>query len=300
MEIGYIGLGVMGEPLVRRLLAHHRVRVFDLDRGAVDRLVEHGAVASDGVADLSQSVDLVFLCVPTSDHVRSIVLGEHGVLAHARRGTVIIDQTTGDPTVTRELARMAEDHGLGLIDAPISGRPEEILEGNVTIMVGADSKSFERTRSALESITDRIFHLGDVGTGQVMKLSNNMLSAIQRVVTLEAVALATKNGIEPATAVEVMLASSGRNFFMEKFLKPHIITGHLASGFTLGLQHKDMRLACQLGLDSSVVLPFGNLVREFLQMCINEHGRDTQVNAAALVMDRIQGTHVVPEDYSLE
>ena len=139
-----------------------------------------------------------------------------------------------------------------------------------------------------------VFHAGDFGTGYVAKLANNLLFAGQRLMTLEAVAMAAKNGLEPAKAVEILMAGSSRNFFLEHTMLPRILTGQLNSGFTLGLSHKDVRLATELGIASEVPMLFGNLVREFYQMCINEHGRDAQVNAAALVMDRLAGTRVVP------
>jgi 3-hydroxyisobutyrate dehydrogenase len=112
--------------------------------------------------------------------------------------------------------------------------------------------------------------------------------------SLEALALAVKNGIDPQRACEILLAGGARNSFIEKWLAPEITKGNLASGFTLGLMYKDVRLACQLGSDSEVPLFFGSLTREFYQMCIREMGAEAQVHSAALVIDRLAGTQVVP------
>jgi 3-hydroxyisobutyrate dehydrogenase len=146
----------------------------------------------------------------------------------------------------------------------------------------------------LECISRNLFHAGGVGAGHVMKLVNNHLSGAQRLLSLEAMALAVKNGIDPERACEILLAGGARNAFMEKFMAPHIIKGRLDVGFTLALMHKDMRQACDLGSASGVPLFFGNLAREFYQMCISERGGDAQVHTAALVMDRLAGTHMVP------
>jgi 3-hydroxyisobutyrate dehydrogenase len=161
-------------------------------------------------------------------------------------------------------------------------------------MVGADDEQYERAQPILAAISPNLFHVGAVGAGHVMKLVNNMLSGAQRLLTMEAVALATKNGIDPQKACETLMAGGARNSFLEKFMVPHILKGNLSPGFTLGLMHKDVNLACQLGSDSGVPLFFGNLAREFFQMCIGEMGRDAQVHTAALVIDRMAGTHMVP------
>ena len=130
----------------------------------------------------------------------------------------------------------------------------------------------------------------------MIKLSNNMLSGVNRAVSLEALALAVKNGVDPQKALEIILASSGRNFYLETFVGSHILTGKLKSGFTLALLHKDIRLACELGTATGVPMYFGSLAKEFFQVCMNDQGREAEVNSAALVMDRLAGTHVVPVD----
>jgi 3-hydroxyisobutyrate dehydrogenase len=225
-----------------------------------------------------------------------VIFGENGIANTAKPGTLIVDQTTGDPTATRAMAAELEARGPQLMDAPVSGGARGADAGTIAIMIGATPAQFERIQPVLRGISPNLFHAGGIGTGHVAKLANNLLSGGQRLLSLEAMALAVKNGIEPKRALEIILASGGRNLYMEKFM-PNIINGKLASGFTLGLLHKDVRLACQLGDDSGVIMFFGNLAKEFYQMALNEMGPDVQVNAVALTMDRLAGTHVVPADY---
>jgi 3-hydroxyisobutyrate dehydrogenase len=289
----------MGGALARRLQLHHGLVVYDQSAACVQRMVDLGSTAASNLANLADRCDVIFLCLPTSEHVRKVIFGEHGLAISAKPGTLIVDQTSGDPTAQRAMAVDLLKRGIELIDAPVSGGPMGADAGTIAIMVGADLAQYARIQPILQTISPNLFHAGGVGTGHVAKLANNLLSAGQRLMSLEAVALAVKNGIAPEKAVEIMLAGSGRNFYMEKFMRSHIITGKLNSGFTLGLLHKDVRLACQLGVESDVTMLFGNLVREFYQLTINDMGRDTQVNAVALTMDRFAGTHVVPTDYSL-
>jgi 3-hydroxyisobutyrate dehydrogenase len=126
-----------------------------------------------------------------------------------------------------------------------------------------------------------------------MKLVNNLLSCTQRVLTFEAMALAAKNGVEPLRALEILLAGGGRNMFLERVMGPYLLAGKLGPGFTLGLAHKDLRLACQLGMDSQVPMFFGNLARELYATYVSEMGYDAKVDMAAVVVDRRAGTHVV-------
>ncbi|CAN7611088.1 NAD(P)-dependent oxidoreductase [Pseudorhodoferax sp. LjRoot39] len=299
MDIGYIGLGNMGGALARRLQLQHPLKVYDRDADSVQRMVERGATRAESLKDLATACDVIVLCLPTSDHVRSVLLGPDGIAASARPGTLVVDQTSGDPTVTRAIAAELAARGIEMVDAPVSGGPAGADAGTIAIMVGADARQFDRIGPVLRAISPNVFHAGDVGCGHVVKLANNLLSAGTRLMTLEAMALAVKNGVEGEKALAIMMASGGRNFWMEKYMADYILTGKLKAAFALGLLHKDVRLACQLGQDSSMPMLFGNLAKDFYQMALNEYSFDAPVNVVALTMDRIAGSHVVPDGYSI-
>jgi 3-hydroxyisobutyrate dehydrogenase len=298
MSIGYVGLGNMGGPLARRLQLQHKLFVYDVRASSVQRMAEAGASPCASLGELAGHCDLILLCLPTSTEVRSVIFGDGGLATSAKPGTLIVDQTTGDPTATRGMAEELAPRGIELIDAPVSGGPRGADAGTIAIMVGASPDQYARVLPVLQAISPNTFHAGGVGTGHVAKVVNNMLSGAQRLISFEGLALAIKNGIEPQKALEIILASSGRNFYLEHF-GSRIISGKLESGFTLGLIHKDVRLATQLGVDSGVPLLLGNVAREFYQLCISLMGREAQVNSAALVMDRLAGTQVVPPDYTI-
>jgi 3-hydroxyisobutyrate dehydrogenase len=300
MRVGYVGLGHMGSALAARLLREHELLVNDVNPNAAERIAAQGAIPCARPSEIAARADVILLCLPTSAEVQAVIFGENGLVAGSKPGTLIIDQTTGDPAATRAMAAELAGSGLDLIDAPVSGGPAAADAGTIAIMVGASPLQYARAEPVLRSISPNLFHAGGVGAGHVIKLANNMLSAAQRAFTMEAVALAARNGIDPRLAVEIMMASSGRNFFLEHFMGSHIVTGKLHSGFSLGLLYKDVRLATQLGVDSGAVMFFGNVVKEFYRTCINLMGEDAEVNTAALVMDRIAGTQVVPPDFSLD
>jgi len=300
MNIGYVGLGNMGGALAGRLQLTFPLLVHDQSEAAVQRLAEKGATPCAGLGDLASRCDVIMLCMPTSDEVRKVIFGEGGLVAAVKPGTVIADQTSGDPNATRAMAAELAQRGVDLVDAPVSGGTRGAEKGTIAIMVGAAPEQYARIHRVLTAISPNVFHAGGVGAGHTIKLVNNLISGAQRLLTMEGVALAAKNGVEPQKAVEILVSGGGRNAYLEKMMGPRILNGKLGVGFTLGLAHKDVRLACQLGIDSGVPMFFGNLTRELLLLCISEMGRDAQVDTAALVVDRHAGTQVVPSDYSTE
>jgi 3-hydroxyisobutyrate dehydrogenase len=169
--------------------------------------------------------------------------------------------TTGDPNATRAMAKELAAQGITLIDAPVSGGPHGADAGTIAIMVGASSEMFARVRPVFEVISPNIFHCGDVGTGQVMKLVNNVVTASIRTITFEAVTMGVKNGL---------------------------------ASFTLGLMHKDVRLATELGVASGSPMLVAGLVREMYQTAINEHGADGDVNLMIRLFEHQSKVKVVP------
>jgi 3-hydroxyisobutyrate dehydrogenase len=192
------------------------------------------------------------------------------------------------------MARELAGRGVELIDAPVSGGARGAQDGTIAIMVGAAPEQYERIHPILAAVSPNVFHAGDVGAGHTIKLVNNLLSATQRLLTFEAVALAAKNGVEPRRAVEILTAGGGNTAYLERIMGPLVLDGKLDMGFTLGLAHKDLRLACELGAESAVPMLFGNLARELYQLHISELGYDTKVDRAAQTVDRLAGTQVVP------
>lgn len=298
MRLGYIGLGNMGGALAARLAPGGDVYAFDMNAEAVAAQVSLGAAAAPDLRSVAKECDVIFLCLPTSAHVRQVIFGPDGLSGDLRPGTVIIDQTSGDPRETRQINDELASLGVDLVDAPVSGGPVRAAEGTIAIMVGCADEQYARVQTLLHRISPNVCRAGELGSGHAVKLVNNLVSGIIRWATLEGVALAAKLGVCPQSAVEIMSAGGARNDWMAAVMGPQILNGNLANGFSIGLAHKDLKVACELADAASVPLLLGNLTREIYRMCVNEWGYDTKVDATALMMDRMAGTHVVPADYT--
>ena len=269
------------------------MRVYDLKPENMAKLADKGGTASQSPKALAAECDVVMTCLPTSKEVREAIFGPDGIAAGMKRGGIIADMTTGDLNATRAMAKELQGAGITLIDAPVSGGPHGADAGTIAIMIGASAEVFGRVRSVFEVISPNIFHCGDVGTGHVMKLVNNVVAASVRTVTFEAVAMGIKNGLSFKTCAEVLAKSSGRSYSTEVTL-PCMVSGNAAANFTLGLMHKDVRLATELGVASGSPMIVAGVVRELFQTALNEHGADGDVNLIIRLFERQSKVKVVP------
>jgi 3-hydroxyisobutyrate dehydrogenase len=277
MEIGYVGLGSMGGAIARRMLLSRKLRVSDLLPDRVSALAQAGAVPAQDLTSLAAASDVVCLCLPTSTEVREAIFGATGLAGGLKAGAVVADMTTGDPLATKAMARELASRGIDMIDAPVSGGPDGAAAGTLAIMVGASRDLFEKVRPVFESVSPNVFHMGEVGAGQTMKLVNNLLLAGCKLMTYEVMALAVKNGLDAKLCAQVLQKSSGRNATTERTLQG-TIDGVLRGTFSLALMSKDVRLANQLGQDTAIPMLLGRLVQELHQVALNNHGPDADAN----------------------
>ena len=295
--IAFIGLGIMGRPMAKNLLkAGHQLIVHDVVRGSVDEVVANGAARGESSSDVASKSEIVITMLPDGPDVEAAVFGPAGVLEGARKGCILVDMSSISPMVSQKIGAACAAKGVEFLDAPVSGGPQYAAAGTIAIMAGCTAQQYTRIEPTLKSISPNVFHCGDVGTGHVAKVCNNLMAASQRLLTFEVVALAVKNGLAPEQAVEVMLKSSGRNYTLDVTMRRHILPGELFQGFTLGLMHKDVGLAMQLAASSGVPLFFGGLVRQFYQSIINERGADADVNYAVKVFERLADVQITPAD----
>jgi 3-hydroxyisobutyrate dehydrogenase-like beta-hydroxyacid dehydrogenase len=247
LRVGFIGLGLMGKPMTYNLLkAGFPVVVYNRSRPKVDELVAAGAGAAESPADLTSRVDIVCSCVPKPPDVVKVYLGAGGVLEQARAGQVLIDMSTIDAGTHQQVAAAAATKGAGYLDAPVSGGTSGARDGTLTIMVGGDAAHLETARPVLEAMGKRIYHVGPVGSGAVVKLINNMLGGIHTLAAAEALVLGTKAGIDPALLTSIIMESSGASRGMAG-TSATALSGNFAPGFMIDLAAKDLRLAIDLG-----------------------------------------------------
>ncbi len=263
-ELGYVGLGVMGSSIVRRLLdAGHDVTVWNRTREKAEPLLEAGARWAESPREVAERGEIVFTMVTNTDAVRAVADGPNGILAGLGPGKVYVDMSTASPANTRELAGQVAATGAEMLDAPVSGTSITVEQGKASLMVGGDADTVERARTVLEAIGPRVIHVGPNGAAVTMKIAVNLSLAVQMLAFSEGVLLAEKTGIPRETAVEVMLASVIASP-MVAYRGP-LVLGHPEEvWFDCRMMQKDMNLALELGRKLEVPLPTTAVTNELL------------------------------------
>ncbi|WP_288823776.1 NAD(P)-dependent oxidoreductase [uncultured Paraburkholderia sp.] len=277
MVIGYIGLGALGGALARRLLATHSLCVWDVNTAAVDAMQKLGAQRASTAAELARCSDVVLLCLPRSADVQQVTFGPHGLAEGLAERAVIIDQTSGDPAVTRTIGAKLSTRGIHMLDAPVSGSPSTVTAGNSTIMVSGPYDLFERVSPIFSAITSNVIHCGTrLGDAQAMKLVNNTMNAGCRLATLEVVAMGKKMGLSLEAMTDVVNKGSGRNS-TSKTMLPALIEGRQSTQFALSLMLKDLNQGVALGMGCGAPMPIASVVRGLLQVGVNTLGESAQL-----------------------
>ena len=252
MKIAFIGLGNMGAPMARNLIkAGHQLNLFDLNQTVLAELAALGGHISVSPKDAAQGSELVITMLPAAAHVRSVYLNEDGVLAGIAQGVPAVDCSTIDPQTIRDVAATAAKQGVVLGDAPVSGGTGGAQAGTLTFMVGASAEHFEVLTPVLAQMGKNIVHCGDVGTGQIAKICNNMLLGISMIGVAEAMALGNSLGIDTGVLAGIINSSTGRCWSSEVYNPwPGIVeTAPASRGYTGGfgaeLMLKDLGLATE-------------------------------------------------------
>ncbi|WP_420104021.1 NAD(P)-dependent oxidoreductase [Bosea sp. (in: a-proteobacteria)] len=254
--IAFIGLGQMGLPMARRLIAAgFSVRGADPAEAARAALVEAGGSAFSAAKQAVAGADAVITMLPTGRIVREALLGPGGAAAALSEGTPVIDMSSSAPTDTVSLAAELSPMGLVLLDAPVSGGVKRAIDGSLAIMVGGPAEAVERVRPVLEAMGKSIFATGPIGSGHAMKALNNYVSAAGLIAACEALLVGGRFGLAPDTIVDVLNASTGRNNSTEVKMKPFIISEAYNSGFSLALMAKDLHIAADLAEHLELPLP---------------------------------------------
>ena len=249
-RIGFIGVGNMGGPMARNLLkARHEVKAFDLVAAALDRAVGYGASAAESATNAARGVDIVVTMLPAGKHVRAVYLGDDGVIAVADPNTLFIDSSTIDVATAREVITAAEDKGMAMIDAPVSGGVGGAEAASLTFMCGGGDGSFQRAKPYLEQMGRTIVHTGGPGNGQAAKICNNMILAISMIGVGEAFVLAEKLGLDHQTLFDVASTASAQCWALTSYCPvPGPVPASPANrefqaGFTAANMLKDLRLS---------------------------------------------------------
>jgi 3-hydroxyisobutyrate dehydrogenase len=259
--LAFVGIGNMGAPMAANLSrAGFAVTAVDADadRASAWAAVNGGASAVR-LADVVTACDAVVTMLPTGAEVRE-VLADPAVLASAPPGLVAIDMSSADPVATRALGADLAEHGIALVDAPVSGGVPRATDGTLAIMVGGEPGAVERARPVLAAMGDRVFDVGGLGHGHAMKSLNNFVAGTAFVACCEALVVGQRFGLDPTTMFEIMNVSTGRCFNTDLVMRQHVVSGEFASGFALGLLAKDVGIADGLAHEMGASTPLADLV----------------------------------------
>jgi 2-hydroxymethylglutarate dehydrogenase len=265
MQLGFIGVGNMGNPMAGNLQkAGHRLCVHDLRRESATNLEASGAQWANNAQEAATRADVVFLSLPMPADVERAVLAETGVLAGMASGSTIIDMSTNAPAVVQRLAAQTKANGVTFLDAPVSGGVRGARNATLAIMVGGDRAVYEKHESLLKVIGANVFYVGESGAGNVAKLINNMLAFINMMGTAEALVLGAKAGVDPNILWQVVKASSGNSFVWESGARA-IMRDRLAPTFTVDLASKDIGLVTSLAQELGVPLAIGEVTETLIR-----------------------------------
>ena len=284
-HIGFIGLGVMGKPMAKHLLAAgHTLTVHNRSRGAVDELATAGAAPAATPAEVARASSVIITMLPDTPDVEHVIAGDHGVLAGLQKSAIVIDMSSVSPVATERLAKLIGDKGGSMLDAPVSGGEIGAKNATLTIMVGGDEKVFERARPILSCMgkPESVTYIGPSGSGQVTKLCNQICIAANLAGVAEAYSLAKANGLEPARVRQALLGGFAASKVME-FHGNRMITGDYKPGFFVRLFQKDLRLAVEANMATGVTMPVTSVVTQFVNAYVAAGGGELDCAAAAEV-----------------
>ncbi|WP_422477348.1 2-hydroxy-3-oxopropionate reductase [Pleomorphochaeta sp. DL1XJH-081] len=265
MKIGFIGLGIMGKPMAKNLLkAGHDVVVFDIMKANVDELVTAGATAGSSSADVASQVPLVITMLPNSPHVKSVVMGEKGVLEGASAGLKLVDMSSIAPLASQEIEKACAAKGVKMLDAPVSGGEPKAIDGSLAIMVGGDKALFEELKDILLVMGASAVHCGTIGAGNTTKLANQIIVGLNIAAVAEAFTMVKKAGVDPQLVFEAIKGGLAGSTVMNA-KAPMMIEGNFKPGFKIDLHIKDLANAMDTGHGVGSPLPLTAAVREMME-----------------------------------
>ncbi|MCP5364500.1 MAG: NAD(P)-dependent oxidoreductase [Hyphomicrobiales bacterium] len=261
--IGFVGLGAMGLPMAVRLIeAGYQVRGFDVSDAALSRLIEVGGTACTSPVATAKGASAVITMLPNSAAVQSVVLEGAEPLVDGLAGALLIDMSSSAPTSTQMTGKLLGQRGLAMIDAPVSGGVPRATTGMLTIMAGGEAQHIARVEPILATLGNVIFAVGSLGSGHAMKALNNYMSAAGLTAACEAIRIGQRFGLDPSQMVDILNVSTGRNNSTENKIKPLVLSGSYAGGFSLGLMAKDLAVAAELADTMGMASPLTHAIAE--------------------------------------
>jgi len=265
-QIGFIGLGIMGKPMARNLMKKgYSLKVYDIRNEPVEELVKEGAKRGYSPKDVASESEVVITMLPDSPQVKEVVLGKDGIIEGAKEGTILIDMSSIDPNVSKEIAEEVKKKGIIMFDAPVSGGEPKAIEGTLSIMVGGPEEKFEDIKEILTAMGSSVVYIGKVGSGNVVKLANQIIVALNIAAMSEAMVFAAKAGVDPEKVYQSIRGGlAGSAVLDAKF--PMIVERNFKPGFRIELHIKDLKNALNMSHQVGVPLFLTTQVYEMMYL----------------------------------
>jgi len=265
MKIGFIGLGIMGKPMCKNLIkAGHRPVIFSRNQATLDELTAAGATSAASPKEVAAQVDLVITMLPNSPEVKEVVLGPNGVIEGARPGCIVADMSSIAPLASQQVAASLAEKGIEMLDAPVSGGQPKAVEGTLSVMVGGKQDIFDRCEPIFKAMAASVVRVGNIGAGNVTKLANQVVVALNIAALSEAMVLATKAGVEPELVFKAIRGGLAGSTVMEA-KTPLMLDRKFNPGFRINLHIKDLANALDTSHEVGAPLPLTAAVMEIMQ-----------------------------------
>ena len=290
MVTGILGLGAMGFPMAENLINHGvTVYGFDVAKTQVEKLDDIGGIGRTNVAETVKNADVVLASLPTPAVVEDVMLGTEGVLASCRPGTCVVDLSSVAPSTSRKVYAAAADKGVQYADAPVSGGVTGARAGSLTVMLGGDEDTFEKVRPVLEIIGKKIVYVGGIGSGDAIKLVNNLLLGCNMATIAEALALGRKLGLSLETIRDIVGSSSGNSYVFSAKMDKFILPEQYEDGFATELQLKDLNLALDAAKETKSPLPMTAVAAQIFGCNGNMGNGRKDISSVVQVWERLTG-----------
>lgn len=293
MKIGFVGLGIMGRPMAKNLVkAGNEVVVYDFNQDAVNDLVSCGAAAGTSGRDVASRCPVVITMVPNSPHVRAAVFGKDGIAEGAAKGSVLIDMSSIDPTESKKIGEELEKLGIDMLDAPVSGGEPKAVDGTLSVMVGGKKETFDRFYDMLMVMAGSVVYVGPIGSGNVAKLANQIVVAVNIAAVAEALTFAKKAGTDPELVYQAIRGGLAGSTVMDA-KAPMMIAGNYKPGFRVELHIKDLTNALNAAHAINSPVPLTGQLMEMMQALKADGYQKEDHSSLAKYYEKISDTSIV-------
>lgn len=264
-KIGFIGLGIMGKPMAKNLIkAGYNLVVFDINKDAVTEVVNAGAEEGLSSRDVASKTEIIITMLPNSPHVKEVILGKESVIKGVKSGSIVVDMSSIAPLASKEIYEKLKEKGISMLDAPVSGGEPKAIEGTLAIMAGGDKDSFETVKDILLKMGSSAVFVGEIGSGNVTKLANQIIVALNIAAMSEAMVLATKAGVDAEKVFNAIRGGLAGSTVLNAKM-PLVLKGNFKPGFRIELHIKDLMNAMDTAHEVGSPLPLTSQVLEIMQ-----------------------------------